>query len=894
LRNDDRDCIVAQASSLLWRSGRLDACGTRGTRRARWRELAAVLLCVFAVGAAAARALPAAAAEPPRPVHVVSNFHPASCGWLTDWSTERNYCANSYFEHLDRVRDDAAYSFALSECNNLIAMLNFRPERAAELKQRIREGRVELCNAFFLEPTINLSGGEALVKMGVEGLRWQQAIFGVRPRLSWMIDVTGHHEQMAQIVSGLGLEALVYCRLNPSGSTLHWLESPDGTRTLAISPGHYLEWRPVFRTKTPLDDKALLALAEDIRVRIAPLAPEQDNTRPDAANLGSPPRRTPDGAPVLILGGGSDYSLPPLVREYPARFLEQFRAVAPQYDVRFTTPSRYLDAVLPGVRSGAIALPIVRGGTDFMYKAFWIQNPRVKSWFRRCEQQLQAAEMLATAASLRGRFEYPARDLYHAWLLLCLNMDRNTLWGAAGGMVFEHERSWDARDRFEWVEKTAGDIARRAMRSLLGPGQTTVAFNSLNWRRQDLPALAGGAIGAAPAPTARTEVALPTVIETKLYTARVDPRTAALVSLKLRSDGREILGGPANVVVAEQPKKKAWSPADHMVDRPERERVADSNQTLARLSVRESATAVVVEAKSTFVGGGRLRRSMTFYREHPRIDCETELNDLPDRTVVVAEFPLAESVHALRRGVPFGFSQATADAAGALPRYATGITPAVRWSHYQMVGGGLALLDQGLSGREINDRTPVIYLYNAAEKYRGYPNAWLSEAGRHVVRYALVAHEGDFSAARVPQLAWEFNQPPIVVDGCASAKPVPFLDTSDNVIVEALRREGGEIELRLAECLGRGGEASVTLDLPHHGAALTDLVGGRRQPLSGGPSYKFPVRAQQIVTLRFRTAEPVAEIRPLTEWDELVPEAKRAALRRYLPDVKGHPPAGGQ
>ena len=52
------------------------------------------------------------AAEPPRPVHVVPNFHPASCGWLTDWSTERNYCANSYFDHLERVRDDPAYRFA--------------------------------------------------------------------------------------------------------------------------------------------------------------------------------------------------------------------------------------------------------------------------------------------------------------------------------------------------------------------------------------------------------------------------------------------------------------------------------------------------------------------------------------------------------------------------------------------------------------------------------------------------------------------------------------------------------------------------------------------------------------------------------------------------------------
>jgi len=140
-------------------------------------------------------------------IYVVPNFHPASCGWLTDWSTERNYCANSYLDHLDRVRDDTNYNFAFSECNNIIAILNFAPNRFKELKERIKEGRVELSNAFFLEPTINLSGGEALVKMGIEGLRWQQQVMEVKPRLSWMIDVIGVHEQMAQIVSGLGLEA---------------------------------------------------------------------------------------------------------------------------------------------------------------------------------------------------------------------------------------------------------------------------------------------------------------------------------------------------------------------------------------------------------------------------------------------------------------------------------------------------------------------------------------------------------------------------------------------------------------------------------------------------------------------------------------------------------------
>jgi len=800
-------------------------------------------------------------AAEPRSVYVVPNFHPASCGWLTDWSTERNYCANSYFDHLDRVRDDANYSFALSECNNLIAMLNFRPDRIAELKQRIREGRVELCNAFFLEPTINLSGGEALVKCGVEGLRWQQATFGVRPRLAWMIDVTGMHEQMAQISAGLGLDGFAYCRHNPTGYAIHWAESPDGTRALAVAPGPYADWRTLFKTTTPLTDKQLAEMHADLRFRAdpTPLTPEEivKNAKPS----GGEPRRAPVGVPLFLMVGSGDYSLAPLYKPYPAEFLQQFKKVAPEFDVQFATSSRYLDAILPGIQSGAIKLPVMRGGTLFNYNAFWIQNPRVKAWFRRCEHQLQAAEMLATAASLRGEFEYPAQAFHHAWLLMCLNMDRNTLWGAAGGMVFEHERSWDARDRFEWVEQTARDIAARAARSLALPVATS-------------------------RPAATQEIELPSTIQTRFHSARLDPKTGALISLRLGD--RELLSGPANVIVAEQPKQKIAFSGDHMVDRPERDRLADSNQSAPRLSVRASSEMTVVEAESAFIGGGRLRRTMTFHRDDPRIDFETELNDIPDRTVVVAEFPLAGPVREVRRGIPYGFAHGwwtTFNAA--LPGFVKGITPAVRWSHYQMAGAGVALLDQGLTGREITDNTPIIYLYNANDTYRGHPNSWLSGAGRHVVRYALLPHTDDFTTVRVAQRAWEYNRP----SDLPAVKTTEFLQTSDNVIVEALRREAGEIELRLYECLGRAGTASVTLSLPHLDAALTDMLGGSRQPLRGGPSYQIPVRPQQIVTMRFKTARVVSEVKPLTEWDELVPEKKREALQRYQPDVKGHPPA---
>jgi len=838
-----------------------------------------------------------------REVFVVPNFHPASCGWLTDWSTERNYCANDYIDHLDRVRDDPNYAFALSECNNMIAILNFHPDRVAELKQRIRQGRVELVNAFFLEPTINLSGGEALVKMGVEGLRWQQQVFGVRPRFAWTIDVTGVHEQMAQIVSGLGLDAMVYTRDNPTGKTMHWFEAPDGTRCLAISPGHYSDWGPVFGTQAPLSVDAMRKLVQDVNARAA---------------------RTPAGAPVLVLGGNGDYSLAPACASYPSEFLAQWNQVAPDMKLQFSGLSAYVDAALPDIRSGRIELPVSRSGARLSWTSFWIQCPKVKTWYRRAEHRLQAAEMLATIAGRDGDFSYPAQSLYHVWLQMLLNMDRNTLWGAAGGMVFENEKSWDVRDRFESVEAIAADTTEAAFRREAGQGPCLGLFNPLNWPRSDpmpmqsptgvnpaglvcqaeadgrvlcRPTLPSAGIltletSAAVAPAPK-QIELPDVIETAHYLARIDPQTGALSSLRLKPSGREMLSGPV-LLVAEQAGDFHDTPR-----RDKRKRLADSGQVAPQITVSDGPLATVVQVESTFFGDGNAKQVLHFYKDYPRIDFDVELNDVPDKTVVVAEFPLAQPILETRRGIPYGFSHGTwpsqisnLESPGPAG-FADGILAAIRWSHYQFERGGVAILDRGLPGRELTGQTPVLFLLNAQEIYMGYPCAWLSGRGRHNFSFALVAHDGEWKTARIPQMAWEFNSPPMAAANVAKAEPKSFVQTSDNVIVQAMRREGSEIELRLAECLGVAGTAQVVLNLPHREAALTDLVGNRRQPLSGGPAYSFPVRPQQIVTLRFRTETTVADIQPLVSWEPLVPPAKRAALNTKL-DKKGHPPAGGQ
>ena len=859
-----------------------------------------IIYCLLPLLAASLpdRNLSAQTNSPPLPlpaqVFVVPNFHPASCGWLANWSVERNYCANSYLNHLDRVRADAHYNFVMSECNNLIAIQNFQPERFAELQERVKAGRVELVNAFFLEPTINLSGGEALAKMGIEGLRWQQSVMGVRPRYCWAIDTCGVHAQMPQICDLLGLDALVYTRCNRSGKAVSWSESPDGSRVLTIVPGGYSEnLGGSYSAKVPLTDPQLQKVANAI-----------------SGKLG----KTPAGAPVLVLGGSGDYSLAPARRENPAEFLAAWKKFRPDCEIHFTGLSPYVDALLPGVESGEFKLPTVRTGTGYTFDSFWIENPLVKSWYRRDEHALQSAEMLATIASLKTDFAYPVAPLYHAWLQMLLNMDRNTLWGSAGGMVFESKTSWDVQDRFTWVQEHSAATLQSAAQTLARDGLGISLFNPANWARTDpqrlkLPAdtslfgakceavgdgttfcelevPATGIVGAKLKPqpaVAPKDISLPSRIATKYYSAKMDPVTGALVSLKTKS-GREMLGGPANVVVAEKYSGHG-DPGDFVNPRPKRQRLATSSDFKTTLAVTEGPLTVTVTATEEFLGGGALKRVTRFFKNSPRIEFETELNDISNLTVVVAEFPLAQTPVEIRRGIPFGFSRDDG--------IITGIVPAVRWSDYATPGkGGVALLDRGVPGREINLNTPVIYLLNATEKYYGYPNAWLSGHGKHSFQYALVVHAADWNEARIPQLAWEYNCPVIAATNCRPVKAGSFVQTSDNLIVEAMRRDGTDIEMRLVEALGQPGIASVTLNLPHISAALTDLNGNHPQPLPAGTHYQFPVKPQQIVTMRFRTASPVTEIQPLLDWTALVPTNKLAALHEYIPSVVGHPPRG--
>jgi alpha-mannosidase len=855
--------------------------------------------------------LAALAAGPSLTVYLAPNTHGTVSGWLVDFDSERSHVVNNYLNHMDRVATDPNYAMAFSEVPNLMVLMQFTPQGMAQLQQQVKDRRTELVNGFFLEPSISLSGGEALVRMGVLGLRWYDEVFGKRPRFSWMIDVCGTHRQMPQIVSGLGLEALFFSRDNPAPQSAFWWRSPDGSRTMAVCLGRgYSSTSRLFKTKEPLSDAEMKRMY-DFFIEDRKMSPSQTS--------------------IFVPVGGGDYSLAPKRTTYPSELMAAWQRQYPDIKLRFSVPGAYVDALKQEIRQGATRLTEYMGDTVHSYNAFWMNMPEIKRGYRRSEHALQASEMLATVGSLQAGAPYPSETLYNAWLMMLMNMDRNVLWGAGAGAPFHDPKHWNVQDRFDYVDRHAGKILSDGLSALTREGRGIALFNPLNWDREDpieiavppgtrpsglrcevrgertlcvvhQPSTGVRSIpiesGAAPA---AVDVPFEETVETKAYTVKFDRATGAMISLRDRASGKEYLGGPANVIQAESVAGIVKDPANWMAQRAKRKLVDSSSNHKVKWQVSRGPLATTLVASSGFIGGSTIERRVTLYNDYPRIDFDTTIDLHSPDTLVTADFPLPGEVVERTRGIPYGFSSVDPRnvarpldyflaADQKLYGFSDALAPSVRWSDYAFAeGGGLALLDRGLTCHEFEGHTITLALVNAQSSYRGLPNEVLAGQGVRKFSYAIWPHMGTWQQARIPRHAWEFNSSVVAQPGRVVEGEKRFLTTSPNVIVEAMRRVGKDIEIRLAESNGVAGQAEVSLKLPHSLARRTNLMGEQAQALRGDAgTYRLSVKPQQIITLRFAVSKSVAATPAIRAWDALIPPGKLDAYRRRQ-DLKGYP-----
>ena len=180
---------------------------------------------------------------PPLDVHVVTHTH-----WDREWYHPAGRFRQRLIALIDELLDipvDRGGSFLLDgQAIVLEDYLSVRPERAAELSERLRSGTLEAGPWYVLADEL-LPSGESLVRNLLAGRRMLEKLRATAPPVLYCPDSFGHPAALPMIAAGFGMRLAVVWRglggsSRPLPDAVRW-RAPDGSEVLVhhLAPSGY-------------------------------------------------------------------------------------------------------------------------------------------------------------------------------------------------------------------------------------------------------------------------------------------------------------------------------------------------------------------------------------------------------------------------------------------------------------------------------------------------------------------------------------------------------------------------------------------------------------------------------------------------------------------------------
>ncbi|MER7176457.1 glycoside hydrolase [Streptomyces mesophilus] len=457
-------------------------------------------------------------AEPGWTVRLVPHFHYDPMWWNTQaaytalWDTPQRdgepekgweYTGVPAFTlvplHLQQAADDPSYRFVLSEIDYLKPFWDTHPEHREEIRQLIREGRLEIVGGTYNEPSTNLTSAETTVRSAVHGLAFHREVLGGDPRTAWQLDVFGHDPSFPSLMADAGLDSAVFARgphhqwgpmMDTWGEALRppsamqlpaeydWI-GPNGSGLLLhYLPAHYSAgWFSHKAASAEAAAEQLLDLYELLRTGAA----TRNVLIPMGTDFSWP---HPWGLDVQH-AWNRRYTWPRMEHSGPR---EHFAAVRAELEVRGERP-------LPVTRE----MGPVYTGKDVTYAD-------VKQAHRAAEYLVQEAETYASLVHALGLMTYPADALEKAWRHLLHAAHHDAVTGTFSDQVYlDLLPTW--REAYELADSVresalsamtaavdtrapaAGGASEAGKPSLSGQVGAVVAvtvFNPVSWDRTDV------------------------------------------------------------------------------------------------------------------------------------------------------------------------------------------------------------------------------------------------------------------------------------------------------------------------------------------------------------------------------------------------------------------------
>ena len=797
-------------------------------------------------------------------VYAVGHTH-IDTAWLWPLRETVRKCGRTFSTACRLMERYPDFHFSCSQPQLYLYTKEHYPDLYRQIRHWVEAGRWETSGAMWVEADCNVSGGEALVRQMLYGIRFFQQEFGTRPRMVWLPDVFGYPSSLPEMMAGCGIKYFYTYKLhwqarNPFPATLfHWrgLDGSEVTATVVNNRWAYNNF--------PNPDQLLYGWQQY------------------AEKAAYPEVLFPFGYGD---GGGG-------VNEEEMEFLHQAEGQFPGLPaVRTGTAEQYFDAVI----AAHPVLPVWDGELYVeTHRGTYTTQSEMKRANRQCELLLRDAEILGTLARATGGDSvFDAATLRAEWQALLLHQFHDILPGSSIGMVYTEALAALADVLAQ--SRQVADVQQAALLPLAADSSRAVCLaNTLAWPRGDVatvefpenavpaamqgpdgrtaptqviaraqgqatvlfPAQGLPAFGYAvftatdtPAPVAEV-IVTPSRLENRYF--RIDVNAEGGITRWYdKTQRREVLAagevGNDLLLLQDGPEyEDAWNIHETSFKR----RYPFEGDT--RLTVAEAGPVRGVLRVRRTHRASTLEQDIMIYAHQPRVDFATRVDWQERQTMLKVAFPVAIRSTRATYEVQFGAYERATHRNTSWDQQKFEV-PAHRWVDLSEAGYGVSLLNDSRYGCDVHEHVMRLTLLRSTT----FPDPE-ADRGSHQFTYSLLPHAGDWIEGETVRRALELNTPirahlgAVPADVPAARSYVTL--SGPSVILETLKpaEDADGSILRLYDPHGARGEVTVTLDFPVTQVLACNLVeeNAEEVPLHGH-TFRFTIQPFQIRTFRLR------------------------------------------
>lgn len=763
------------------------------------------------------------------------------------WPERETYrkCArtmSNVLKMMDRYPD---FKFCLSQAPVYIWMKERYPALYRRMLEKIKEGRIEVVGAFWIECDTNLPCGESLVRQLLYGKRFFRKEFGLDMQVGFLPDVFGYSAALPQLFVKSGVPYFTTNKLSMNDTNrfpryTFWWYGLDGTRVLT----HMLPENSY--TSAAVPQMAIYG--------------EHHYTDKDLCDRGLQLFGLGDG------GGGPGYEH--MERRKRSRNLKG----CPPFEDEFVADFFHR------IERGSASYRSWHGELYFeRHQGTYTSIARQKKWNRTLERDLHTLEWLAKMAEDRTGAEYPRAWLEQCWQDVMLYQFHDCLPGSSIGLVYEQTQARYAQLHREATARI-GECAARLGESLCREGmrQSVLVANPTSFPRRERLRRDGGELELTLAPyevrmvdwaeaerVEETETVNDLLLENALVRLRFTERgTVSSVFDKARD--RELLpvGAEGNRLVLYPDELTHWDiQKDYLRSQPEPARLLSSRKTVEGSETRLYLTFAVGERS-------QIEQVAVLNALSARVDFQTRVDWQEEYRMLRVQWPVDVVADTAACDIQFGYVNRPTHQNTSWDEAKFEVC-AHKWVDMADRSGGLALLNDCKYGYKIWDNVLDLCLLRSQNCPCEH-----GDVGVHTFTYGVYPHGGDAWSGGVAREGYLLNDPILCLpvdreekrSGAGSAGSLNWitLDGDAPVVLETVKKAEDSERMILRFYEAAGGSAKLRLRLRGYRAlGLCNLLeepvesGDFRQTEDGAELRFHAFEVQSLLVEKTETKEGI-------------------------------------